>query len=454
MKYSMLFLALLSASNLYAAANSVTPKDNPDNPRTVNVSNTAALSSALSSAQPGDVILLANGTYNGPFDIENDGTLNNPIVIRGESLAGVRIVQVVSDWLPFGPATADQWACWDKDANLNVRGSHIYVENLTVVGGNWGVKFRARAPQEGVVVRNTRITNAYCGISLWEDAHSKHYICDNKIEGRLTQEARIQDDQENFSGRKSWGIEGITFNGADLTICHNTLSGFGDTIDNHPLKPTDNVDVYGNDILFGGDDGLEIDGDTRNARIFNNRVSSSGTGISVQPDISNPGPFYIYRNVIYNVGLSYVESGTVLDVSLPFKFKNSADNIYLYHNTSVRAGPNWDGEGQNGIVDQKNNLILGTADSNPTPIFDPTDSILSSGTQDWKVYRAPGPLTLSASAFAIDAGVPVSGFNDNAVGMPDLGAYELGQTIPQYGVRQNTPGNTVVPNPPTDLTTQ
>jgi hypothetical protein len=322
-----------------------------------------------------------------------------------------------------------------------------------VVGGNWGIKIRAGASQEGVVVRNTRITNVYCGISLWEDPHNKHYICDNKIEGRLTQEARIQDDQENYNGRKAWNIDGIKFNGNDLTICHNTLSGFGDTIDNHPLNPTNNLDVYGNDILFGGDDGIEIDGDTHNARIFENRVSNSGTGISVQPDIANPGPYYIYRNVIYNVGLSYVEGGSVAEVYLPFKFKNNADNIYLYHNTSVRAGPSWDGAGQGGIVDRQNNLILGTISLNPLPIFDPADPILNSGTQDWKIYRIPGPLTLAASSYAVDAGVNVPGYSDNAVGAPDLGAYEYGQAIPPYGVRGGgSPGPR--PNPPTGLVVQ
>jgi hypothetical protein len=211
--------------------------------------------------------------------------------------------------------------------------------------------------------------------------------------------------------------------------------------------------VYGNDILFGGDDGIEIDGDTHNARIFENRVSNSGTGISVQPDIANPGPYYVYRNVIYNVGLSYVEGGSVAEVSLPFKFKNNADNIYLYHNTSVRAGPSWDGAGQNGIIDQKNNLILGTIIVNPLPIFDPADPILNSGTRDWKIYRIPGPLTLAASSYAVDGGVNVPGYSDNAVGAPDLGAYEYGQAIPDYGVRGGgSPGPR--PNPPTGLIVQ
>lgn len=452
MRYLALFLNLFFVTNLFAAANSVQPKDDPDNPRIINVANSSDLSAALSTAQPGDVLLLKNGNYAGPFEINKSGTLNDPIIIRGESLAGVKVIQNVPDWPPYDANSANHWKCWNKEANLNIRGSHIYVENLTVVGGDWGIKLRARAAQEGVVVRNTNVTNVYCGISLWEDPHSKHYICDNEIEGRLTQDDRIQDDLTNYNGRKGWGIEGIIFNGNDLTVCHNTLSGFGDTIDNQSLYPTNDLDVYGNDILFGADDGIEIDGDTHNARIFNNRVSNSGTGISVQPDISSPGPYYVYRNVLYNVGLSYVEGSSVLDVSLPFKFKNNADNIYLYHNTSVRAGRSWDASGRDGIIDQKNNLILGTTNSNSLPIFDPADPILNSGTINWKVYRAPGALTLDASSYAVDGGVKVPGYSDNAVGAPDLGAYEYGQTIPHYGVRTSgSPGEDVAPNPPVEL---
>lgn len=452
MKSFIYLSCCLIASNAFAQANSVVPKNDPDNPRTVEVNNTSGLRSALQSAQPGDVIFLRNGRYDGPLEISANGTIDNPIIIRGESQAGVEVVQATSDWPAYNSSTKSQWQCWDKDANVTLRGSNVYLEDLTVIGGDLGVKLRARASQTGVVIRNTRITNAYCGISLWEDSHSKHYICDNRIEGRMSQDDRIQSNQTNFDGKKGWGVEGIMFNGNDLTVCHNTLSGFGDTIDNHPLFQTRNLDVYGNDILFGADDGIEIDGDTRNARVFGNRVANSGTGISVQPDISNPGPYYIFRNVIYNVGLSYLE-GSVLDVSLPFKFKNNADNIYLYHNTSVRAGPAWDGVGQNGIVDEENNLILGTTESYRLPIFDPADPILASGTRDWETFRQAGRLALASGSMAIDAGTNVPGYSDGAVNAPDLGAYEFGQVIPDYGVRGTVPAPDKRPRPPSDLVT-
>lgn len=49
----------------------------------VNVSTTAALKSALSSAKPGDTIKLADGTYKGPFTLSRSGTKEAPIRIMG-----------------------------------------------------------------------------------------------------------------------------------------------------------------------------------------------------------------------------------------------------------------------------------------------------------------------------------------------------------------------------------
>ena len=164
MKHFIALTCCLITSNVFAQANSVVPKDDPDSPRMVEVSNTSALRSALQSARPGDVIFLRNGRYDGPLEISASGTIDNPIIIRGESLAGVEIVQTTADWPAYNSSTRPQWQCWGQDANLTLRGSHIYLEDLTVVGGDLGVKLRARASQTGVVIRDTRITNAYCGI--------------------------------------------------------------------------------------------------------------------------------------------------------------------------------------------------------------------------------------------------------------------------------------------------
>ncbi|WP_282942606.1 chondroitinase-B domain-containing protein [Paenibacillus sp. RC67] len=48
----------------------------------VNVTNTTELKAAITAATAGTTIVLANGTYSGPFSISKNGTASNPIVIK------------------------------------------------------------------------------------------------------------------------------------------------------------------------------------------------------------------------------------------------------------------------------------------------------------------------------------------------------------------------------------
>jgi hypothetical protein len=59
-------------------------------------------------------------------------------------------------------------------------------------------------------------------------------------------------------------------------------------------------------------------------------------------------------------------------------------------------------------------------------------------------------MTLKAGCAALDAGTILPNINDGFVGTgPDLGAYELGQTLPAYGPRTTPP--LLPPTPPTGL---
>ena len=54
----------------------------------------------------------------------------------------------------------------------------------------------------------------------------------------------------------------------------------------------------------------------------------------------------------------------------------------------------------------------------------------------WKFDCAAVDLRLREGTAAIDAGEVLPGFNDSYTGKaPDLGAYELGSLLPQYGPR-------------------
>src|SRR5688572_26072190 len=66
--------------------------DDPPMPRrTVNVGTSAQLNAALSSAQPGDHIVLANATYTGNRTLARAGTAQDPIVVKAASKHGAVI---------------------------------------------------------------------------------------------------------------------------------------------------------------------------------------------------------------------------------------------------------------------------------------------------------------------------------------------------------------------------
>ena len=51
-------------------------------------------------------------------------------------------------------------------------------------------------------------------------------------------------------------------------------------------------------MLWTGDDAIEIDFSSRNVRVFENRISNCGMGVSLQPVWD--GQNYVFRNVIAN----------------------------------------------------------------------------------------------------------------------------------------------------------
>ncbi|MFV2058164.1 MAG: hypothetical protein ACC707_16985, partial [Thiohalomonadales bacterium] len=67
------------------------PRLDPQTRNLVTIPDDKNLVTALNEAKPGDVLFLKNGIYPGPITITKGGTKINPVILRGESLAGVII---------------------------------------------------------------------------------------------------------------------------------------------------------------------------------------------------------------------------------------------------------------------------------------------------------------------------------------------------------------------------
>jgi len=445
------------------------PVATPATPRQVAVANRAQLTTALSNAMPGDVITLAAGTYAGSLAISRSGTAQNPIIIRGSSRAGVII-----------DATGSTYG-------VNIGGSNVSVEDLTVQGSEWGAGI---SNTQGTVIRRSRFTAINKGIDGSTGTNRNFYICDNVLEGKLVW-PNVTPSTAN--------TEGITIGGQGHVVCHNTVSGFGDALGLTHNTAISNIaiDFHNNEVLWTGDDAIEIDFSSRNVRVFENRISNCGMGVSMQPVWG--GPNYVFRNVIANAAHA------------PYKLNNEPSGFYILNNTSMRTMGDQASYGSyawpqlgypiNGHqayaanFQFKNNIVIGVAapaqfttaimlgviDNNGwSPdgpfVFDNTTwtsfadlqsrspyeahgRILSSPLfqtplslpADYTTFWTPRDVTLHASSNAVDAGLVIPNITDGFVGnAPDLGAWERGAPIPIYGARSDT----LAPAAPTSITLQ
>ena len=411
------------------------------------------LQAAADATQPGDVIHVAPGTYS-PFQLLTSGAQGHPITFLGPG-DGTAIVDGLNT--NRGVVTLGEF---------NQTLGHVIIEGLTLRNGAWGVD--AQHTHDIVLRRNT-IRDVDFGVYNRRGGGQElnQTVCDNVIEGRTP-----------WPGSGIPGERGIDLRGSGNVVCYNKVRNFGDCVSVQPSTgPSYGNDIYGNDASYCVDDGIEIDYNQANVRVWRNRVMNSRMGVSVQP--IRGGPAYIFRNEFFNLE------------SVPIKMHNYTTGFYVAHNTGAKHG---DGHGDNGAMWRnavfRNNLFLGTryafefttiadegfrdfdynawgttrAIGSPTDPYFKWDNVrydrltdLPAGVEDhgveasfgnlinaalpadWDVAATPGSrdLRLQAGVPAVDAGIGLPNLNDafTLSGAPDLGAFELGQSLPDYGPR-------------------
>jgi len=451
-----------SGQHTVTAATRPVPQASPSG--TERPADPSTVASVASSAQPGDIILLAAGDYDG-FTFERDGTLDEPIVIRSV-LQGAAV---------FG-----------GDVRLDGR-SHVFLEGLTVHGK---IKFNGA---EGIVVRRCAVHTTGSGIVSIGDGLINGYIADNVVLGTTDwSESSVGSSGDNHG-------EGIQFTGPGNVICHNFVRGFRDAISTMEDGEAHNqvsIDIYHNDIEVGADDAIEADFAMGNCRIVRNRITNSNTGLSAQPSLG--GPTYFIGNVMYNL------------THVPFKLHRGSVGDVVLHNTSVKCGDafavytgdtwshawfrnnlfiggdgpdtcrgsgkvasldaadgtcdfNFDGYGTIGTGDFRGRIgddsfsSLAEMQANTTEHdaveldMDVFSATVAYPSVPFPELPIPDLAILSGSA-AADRGVPLANVNDGFDGAaPDLGALEAGREPPHYGPRPEPPDVLLPPLPPTDL---
>ncbi|MFQ5809331.1 MAG: right-handed parallel beta-helix repeat-containing protein, partial [Armatimonadota bacterium] len=394
---------------------------------------------ADAAAEPGDILLLHEGVYEGQWFLKKSGTAERPIVWRGTDAA-----KCILD------------GAGAKECIRASERQHLFFENLTMRNARQAL---SAYNSEGIVVRRCRIEGvSYLGI-VAQGQCLNFYIADNVMKGPA-----------RWPERKGSSY-GISIQGAGHVICYNRITDFWDCISLASSAPyevvTRSVDIYGNDFAQGTDDGVEADYIRHNVRIFRNRLTNTFSSLSFQPVFGGPG--YLLHNAMYTVK------------NKPFKLHVDPTGMIIAHNTSLTTGRGFGGGRWFNAV-FRNNIIMGAegyamesegglADmdydgwNQPSPdrfmkfnrVRYATLDELAEGTGmeehgvmvSMDIFRGLEPpvldaryeigeedLQLKPGGAAVDAGVLLPNINDGFTGKaPDLGCYEVGTPVPHYGPR-------------------
>lgn len=130
--------------------------------RQVSVNSASALRTAIQEALPGDLILLADGIYEGEFKASRSGTATSPINLCGSSSAVLRGASTSSGYGFL--LSGDYWVLRGITVTNSqfgvylVGASHNLLENLTIHSvGQEAVRFRSFSSHN--VLRNSRVYN-------------------------------------------------------------------------------------------------------------------------------------------------------------------------------------------------------------------------------------------------------------------------------------------------------
>ena len=416
------------------------------------------LQTAADQAIPGDVFRVAPGTYDA-FQIAASGTPGQPIALLGPS-AGEAVIDGAGT--SIGVVTVGTYSSTPI--------AYVILEGFTIQNGRWGVDAQHSS---NIAIRHNTIRDVDHGVVNRRDADLERdqTVCDNVIVGRTT-----------WPGTGIPGERGIDLRGYGNVVCHNRVSDFGDCISVQPLSGDSyGNDVFGNDVTRCVDDGIEIDYNQANVRVWRNRVYNTRMGVSVQP--IRGGPAYIFRNEMFNqedkplkvhndpVGLVVAHNTSVklgnamhdtsssiwrnaifrnnlfLGIEYAFEFLTVASDGFRDFDYdawgSTRAGTasepwfKWDNVRYDDLDDLRSGTAINVEDHGVAASFSDLIDATLPAAPDVEVALGGRDLRLVDGVVEIDGGVALANLNDPfpLAGNPDMGAFEHGQNLPSYGPR-------------------
>jgi hypothetical protein len=414
------------------------------------------IAAADKAAKPGDLLLLHKGVYDGTATFSKSGTELAPIVWRAAGDGEASIEAPANK--PCASASGTRW---------------LFFENLSFKTGRWGLVLH---DARNVTVRDCRFLGIGTGIT-GDRYQERIFVCDSTFVGPRKWPPEKGQEEEH---------RGIELSGIGHVLCYNRVSGFRDGIDTRSDFPCRGIDIHNNEISECVDDGTELDYSESNCRAYRNRYTNCYMGISFQP--SRGGPNYAVRNVLINIQ----HESFKLHLT-PVAPGHMTSGGVVLHNTIVKNGPAlrvWSDEGPANFFYARNNLYVTAGASQAFDITCPMNNadfdydlfaggpfktfarwngarfasieefrekageekhgIVVDGTQgifasnlqppaaqNERMDPSAADVKLAPGSPAIDKGEPLANANDGFKGAaPDVGAFELGDALPQYGPRK------------------
>jgi hypothetical protein len=317
-----------------------------------------------------------------------------------------------------------------------------------------------------LVIQRNLIENPRSGANDWESGHPA--------------------GPQAISLRDSRGGNIIRYNTIRSTEDHGFNDGIGGA-SNYSFKgsPNRDSDIYGNIVANCWDDAIESEGANMNVRIWSNYIHY--TFVHVATASTAMGPLYIFRNVFGESRVSHQDpsGGMMVKTGMNYltingeRVSTGLGYRFIFHNTALQPNGGLDvfsnHELHNAV--SRNNIFYSRGRTYPEERGAPSNDFrndlrggylgggmirtmfLPSERLEWflaptmnriqwgrvestrngRTVAITDPM-VAAKNPALDAGVPLPGFNDGYAGVaPDIGAFENGRPPLRFG-REMAPG--------------
>jgi hypothetical protein len=381
----------------------------------------------------------------------------------------------------------------EHDNCITIDASHVIIRNLVLKGAG-SAKNTSTRPIGAIVISGGHdIVIENCDISDWGRLNRKTgfgYDYESAIYSRADSLARLivqrcKLHHPTFDG-SNWyepkypthsqgpqcislfnagGNHVIRYNEcfSDMDHMYNDIIGGGSN-GSFRGSPGPDSDIYGNFVSHCWDDGLEVEGGSRNVRVWDNYITQSM--MMIGNAACSIGPLYIWRNVgERSQSQPDAGGGNFLKMGFANGEEWMTGHMYIFHNT-LFGGDEWlptGGLGGNRIVKHtvsRNNILhvrqprhhsLSNNEKNIDNDYDYDlfNGQVPSGYEKHGVRGEPayasgagldlatksGRFQLAESSAGVDAGEVIPNFSDVYTGRaPDMGAHERGAPPLRFGV--------------------